>query len=69
LTRGDSNVAAFLANRARALVAKETRTRHTAKIVSEFEAVQKNLGRYSLKTTKAMVLCWRPSSRAPVPDR
>jgi transposase len=32
-----------------------TRERHTAKVVAEFEAVQKNLGRYSLKTTEAIV--------------
>jgi transposase len=32
-----------------------TRARHTAKIVAEFEAVQKNLGRYSLKTTEAIM--------------
>jgi transposase len=32
-----------------------TRERHTAKIVAEFEAVQRNLGRYSLKTTEAIV--------------
>jgi transposase len=32
-----------------------TRERHTAKVVAEFEAVQRNLGRYSLKTTEAIV--------------
>jgi transposase len=32
-----------------------TRDRHTAKVVAEFEAVQRNLGRYSLKTTEAIV--------------
>jgi transposase len=32
-----------------------TRQRHTAKVVAEFEAVQRNLGRYSLKTTEAIV--------------
>ncbi len=32
-----------------------TRERHTAKMVAEFEAVQRNLGRYSLKTTEAIV--------------
>jgi transposase len=32
-----------------------TRQRHVAKVVAEFEAVQRNLGRYSLKTTEAIV--------------
>src|SRR3954453_18988391 len=32
-----------------------TRERHTAKVVAEFEAVQRDLGRYSLKTTEAIV--------------
>lgn len=32
-----------------------TRQRHTAKVVAEFEAVRRNLGRYSLKTTEAIV--------------
>ena len=32
-----------------------TRQRHMAKAVAEFEAVQRNLGRYSLKTTEAIV--------------
>src|SRR3954451_20127 len=32
-----------------------TRERHVAKIRAEFEAVQRNLGRYSLKTTEAIV--------------
>jgi Transposase DDE domain len=32
-----------------------TRERHTAKVVAEFEAVRRNLGRYSLKTTEAIV--------------
>jgi transposase len=32
-----------------------TRERHIAKIRAEFEAVQRNLGRYSLKTTEAIV--------------
>ena len=32
-----------------------TRERHVAKVVAEFEAVQRNLGRYSLKTTEAIV--------------
>jgi hypothetical protein len=32
-----------------------TRERHTAKVVAEFEAVGRNLGRYSLKTTEAIV--------------
>ncbi len=32
-----------------------TRERHMAKIIAEFEAVQRNLGRYSLKTTEAIV--------------
>src|SRR3954454_19652221 len=32
-----------------------TRDRHTAKVRAEFEAVQRNLGRYSLKTTEAIV--------------
>jgi transposase len=32
-----------------------TRERHTAKVVAEFEAVQRNVGRYSLKTTEAIV--------------
>jgi hypothetical protein len=32
-----------------------TRERHTAKVVAEFEAVKGNLGRYSLKTTEAIV--------------
>jgi transposase len=32
-----------------------TRERHTAKVVAEFEAVQRNLGRYRLKTTEAIV--------------
>jgi transposase len=32
-----------------------TRERHTAKVVAEFEAVRRNLGRYSLKTAEAIV--------------
>lgn len=32
-----------------------TRERHVAKIVAEFEAVRRNLGRYSLKTAEAIV--------------
>jgi transposase len=32
-----------------------TRERHVAKIRAEFEAVQRNLGRYSLKTTEAIL--------------
>ncbi|HMB03500.1 MAG TPA: hypothetical protein VKP69_07135, partial [Isosphaeraceae bacterium] len=32
-----------------------TRERHMAKIVAEFEAVHRNLGRYSLKTSEAIV--------------
>jgi transposase len=32
-----------------------TRERHVAKIRAEFEAVERNLGRYSLKTTEAIV--------------
>jgi transposase len=32
-----------------------TRERHLAKITAEFEAVQRNLGRYSLKTAEAIV--------------
>src|SRR3954447_931600 len=32
-----------------------TRERHTAKVVAEFEAVQRNPGRYGLKTTEAIV--------------
>jgi hypothetical protein len=32
-----------------------TRERHVAKVVAEFEAVQRNLGRYSLKTTGRIV--------------
>jgi hypothetical protein len=32
-----------------------TRERHVAKIRAEFEAVQRNLGRYSLKTTEVIV--------------
>jgi transposase len=32
-----------------------TRERHVAKVVAEFEAVRRNLGRYSLKTTEAIV--------------
>jgi transposase len=45
----------FVWSAAKARQEAKTRERHTAKIRAEFEAVQRNLGRYSLKTTEAIV--------------
>src|SRR3954471_20821830 len=45
----------FVWSQSKARQEATTRERHTAKIVAEFEAVQRNLGRYSLKTTEAIV--------------
>ena len=45
----------FVWSRSKARQEATTRERHTAKVVAEFEAVQRNLGRYSLKTTEAVV--------------
>jgi Domain of unknown function (DUF4277)/Transposase DDE domain len=46
---------AFVWSQSKARQEASTRERHTAKVVAEFEAVQRNLGRYSLKTTEAIV--------------
>ena len=45
----------FVWSQARARDQASTRERHVAKIRDAFEAVQKNLGRYSLKTREAIV--------------
>jgi transposase len=45
----------FVWSESKARQEAKTRERHTAKIRAEFEAVQRNLGRYSLKTTEAIV--------------
>ena len=45
----------FVWSESKARQEASTRERHTAKVVAEFEAVQRNLGRYSLKTTEAIV--------------
>src|SRR4051812_13578430 len=45
----------FVWSESKARQEESTRERHTAKVVAEFEAVQRNLGRYSLKTTEAIV--------------
>src|SRR4051812_17913750 len=45
----------FVWSQSKARQEATTRERHTAKVVAEFEAVQRNLGRYSLKTTEAIV--------------
>jgi transposase len=45
----------FVWSESKARQEASTRERHTAKIRAEFEAVQRNLGRYSLKTTEAIV--------------
>src|SRR4051812_35309817 len=45
----------FVWSESKARQEASTRERHVAKIVAEFEAVQRNLGRYSLKTTEAIV--------------
>jgi transposase len=45
----------FVWSQSKARQEAKTRERHVAKIVAEFEAVQRNLGRYSLKTTEAIV--------------
>jgi transposase len=45
----------FVWSESKARQEASTRERHTAKVVAEFEAVRKNLGRYSLKTTEAIV--------------
>jgi transposase len=45
----------FVWSESKARQEAKTRERHTAKVVAEFEAVQRNLGRYSLKTTEAIV--------------
>jgi len=46
---------AFVWSQSKARQEASTRERHTAKVLAEFEAVQRNLGRYSLKTTEAIV--------------
>ncbi len=45
----------FVWSESKARQEASTRERHVAKVVAEFEAVRKNLGRYSLKTTEAIV--------------
>jgi transposase len=45
----------FVWSESKARQQAKTRERHTAKIRAEFEAVQRNLGRYSLTTTEAIV--------------
>src|SRR3954453_4700029 len=45
----------FVWSQSKARQEASTRERHTAKVVAEFEAVRRNLGRYSLKTTEAIV--------------
>jgi transposase len=45
----------FVWSESKARQQAKTRERHTAKIRGEFEAVQRNLGRYSLRTTEAIV--------------
>src|SRR4051812_32479178 len=45
----------FVWSESKARQEAKTRERHVAKIRAEFEAVQRNLGRYSLKTTEAIV--------------
>src|SRR6185436_827479 len=45
----------FVWSESKARQEASTRERHTAKIRAEFEAVHRNLGRYSLKTTEAIV--------------
>jgi Domain of unknown function (DUF4277) len=45
----------FVWSESKARQEASTRERHTVKVVADFEAVQRNLGRYSLKTTEAIV--------------
>jgi transposase len=45
----------FVWSQAKARQEAATRERHVGKIRAEFEAVERNLGRYSLKTTEAIV--------------
>jgi transposase len=45
----------FVWSEAKARQEATTRERHAAKVRAEFEAVQRNLGRYTLKTTEAIV--------------
>jgi transposase len=45
----------FVWSESKARQEAKTRQRHTAKVVAEFEAVQRNLGRYSLKTTETIL--------------
>ena len=45
----------FVWSQAKARQEAATRERHVAKVRAEFEAVQRNLGRYSLTTTEAIV--------------
>jgi transposase len=45
----------FVWSESKARQEARTRERHTAKVRAEFEAVHRNLGRYSLKTTEAIV--------------
>jgi transposase len=45
----------FVWSQAKARQEAATRSRHVGKIRAEFEAVERNLGRYSLKTTEAIV--------------
>ena len=52
---GSTTGMVFVWSESKARQEATTRERHTAKVVAEFEAVQRNLGRYSLKTTEAIV--------------
>ena len=45
----------FVWSESKARQEASTRERHVAKVVAEFEAVRRNLGRYSLKTAEAIV--------------
>jgi hypothetical protein len=45
----------FVSSESKARQEASTRERHTATVVAEFEAVQRDLGRSSLKTTEAVV--------------
>lgn len=45
----------FVHSQAKAKQEAKTRERHVAKIREQFEAVERNLGKYSLKTTEAVV--------------
>ena len=45
----------FVWSQSKARQEAATRERHAAKVRAEFEAVERNLGRYSLTTTEAIV--------------